>query len=171
MISLITVTESIFRRYLNQIMDIEQVSFPSPWSSHAFLEEVRNSISQFWLAREGDEVKGYICFWMYGDEIHLMNVAVHPLSRRAGIGSYLVRQMLDFALSRHIEKIWLEVRPSNLIALRLYEKLGFKEAGRRRKYYTDTNEDAIVMALSLDGFEQASYNMDASLGYGQRKAV
>ena len=78
-----------------------------------------------------------------------MNIAVTPSHRRNGLGSYLLIQMINTGISHGMRRAWLEVRPSNRAARRLYEKAGFKEIDRRPRYYNDTNEDAIVMSLSL----------------------
>ncbi len=147
MISLINITQEAFTLYHDQIMAIEEVSFPSPWKARAFLEETRNPVSHFWALKEGEQILGYICFWMYAGEVHLLNIAVHPERRRQGLGMVLVEKMKQFALSQNAQRIYLEVRPSNLAARRLYLRTRFEEKGRRKRYYTDTGEDAIIMAF------------------------
>jgi ribosomal-protein-alanine N-acetyltransferase len=149
MISLIDITNENFHRYQADILETERDSFPSPWSSHAFRQEINRAVSHLWALISDDALAGYICFWMVSGEIHLMNLAVHPLRREKGLGFYLLTQMIETGKSHGVESIWLEVRPSNRIARLLYEKAGFREIGRRPRYYTDTNEDAIVMSLPL----------------------
>jgi len=78
-----------------------------------------------------------------------MNIAVHPGRRRKGLGRLLLGRMIEFAKSKMIRVVWLEVRPSNVTARKLYEKMGFTETGRRPRYYTDTKEDAVIMCLPL----------------------
>jgi ribosomal-protein-alanine N-acetyltransferase len=78
-----------------------------------------------------------------------MNIAVRPGLRRQGLGRMLLGRMIAFAKSERVCAVWLEVRPSNVIARKLYEKMGFTEAGRRPKYYRDTQEDAIIMCLPV----------------------
>ena len=135
--------------HLNRILDIENLSFPTPWSRKSFLEEVGNPISRFWGVLAEQVLQGYICFWMFANENQLINIAVHPEKRNQGLGHYLLTKMIEESISMGVKKIWLEVRPSNLKAKRLYTRFKFAEAGRRPRYYRDTNEDAIVMSLSL----------------------
>jgi ribosomal-protein-alanine N-acetyltransferase len=149
MISLINVTEDNFHKFQDHILEIEESSFPTPWSVNAFWEEVKKSISHLWVLMINQELAGYACFWMFPDEIHLMNIAVHPRRRGKGLGYYLLSKIIGLGISDGITKVWLEVRPSNLMARILYKKAGFKEVDRRRRYYTDTKEDAIVMSRSL----------------------
>jgi ribosomal-protein-alanine N-acetyltransferase len=144
---LVQVTSDNIAHYLEEIVAIEIQSFISPWSPNAFLEEVHNPVSQFWLVETDRIVAGYVCFWIFCQEIQLLNLAVHPLKRHAGLGRLLMRQMFELGAAEQTKAIWLEVRPSNESARRLYENLGFKEVGRRPGYYRDTYEEAIVMRL------------------------
>jgi len=86
---------------------------------------------------------------MVVDEVHIMNIAIRADMRRKGMAKLLLSELIRLAKSRDMSKIWLEVRPSNKAALSLYKKMGFKKVAIRKKYYSDTNEDAIVMALDL----------------------
>ena len=149
MISLVDITPNNFHRFQGDILEIERVSFPSPWSLSAFRQEVNCPLSRLWALLINTSFAGYICFWMFGGEIHLMNIAVHPLKRGNGLGSHLLNRMIAEGIAKGVETAWLEVRPSNVAAKGLYEKVGFKEISRRPQYYRDTNEDGIVMALSL----------------------
>ena len=149
MISLVNITAENIHRFLDDILEIERFSFPSPWSSTAFHQETNRRVSYFWALLADGAFLGYICFWMFSGEIHLMNIAVHPKKRGKGVGSHLLAKMIEAGKSEGAETAWLEVRPSNLMARCLYKKTGFKETGRRPRYYDDTNEDAIVMSLSL----------------------
>jgi ribosomal-protein-alanine N-acetyltransferase len=78
-----------------------------------------------------------------------LDIAVHPLKRHTGLGRLLMRKIFELGAAAKVKAVWLEVRPSNEMAGRLYESLGFKEVGRRPGYYRDTNEEAIVMRLNL----------------------
>ena len=149
MIRLIEITTENYQDYLDQILQIENVSFTSPWSINAFKAEIKNPSCHLWGLTTGKVLLGYICFWMFDSEIQVINVAVHPKNRRQSLGYYILTKTIEASLSKGIRHIWLEVRPSNLPARKLYEKLGFKKVGRRPRYYTDTNEDAIVMSLAL----------------------
>lgn len=132
---------------LDQVMTIENVSFPSPWSLSAFERELKNPWSVAWVCELGERVVGYIIAWKVADEFHIINLAVAPQVRKQGIGKSLLR----YALENAEGCVWarLEVRRSNWIAQALYRKLGFQEIGIRKQYYTDENEDAIVMEKYL----------------------
>jgi ribosomal-protein-alanine N-acetyltransferase len=149
MISLINVRSDNIAHYLKDIVEIENNSFISPWNPNAFLEEVHNPVSQLWLVEEDRMVAGYVCFWVFCQEIQLLDIAVHPLKRHTGLGRLLMRKIFELGAAAKVKAVWLEVRPSNEMAGRLYESLGFKEVGRRPGYYRDTNEEAIVMRLNL----------------------
>jgi ribosomal-protein-alanine N-acetyltransferase len=149
MISLVVITDKKFHRYETDILAIERASFSSPWTSLVFRQEINRPGSHLWALIIDDFLAGYICFWLLSAEIHLTNMAVHPLKRERGIGLELLTRMLKIGVFHGAESAWLEVRPSNRIARRLYGKAGFKEVDRKPKYYTDTNEDAIVMSLPL----------------------
>ena len=159
MTSLVDITVKNSRNYLESILEIENLSFPSPWSLEAFKEEIRNPISHLWGLTVDEVLTGYICFWMFDIEIQLIDLAVHPRERGKGFGHYLLTKMIEAGVSEGKKYIWLEVRPSNLAALRLYEKSGFDPVDRRPQYYADTHEDALVMALMLSskrGYRLAS---------------
>lgn len=147
--TLVDITPDNLRRLKKALLAIENASFPSPWSLQAFREEARRPMSFLWGLIEDGSLVGYACFWLLVREIHLMNIAVHPERRGRGLGSYLLSRIMEEGRTRRVETVWLEVRPSNRNAIRLYRKLGFKEIHRRPRYYTDTHEDAIVMSLRL----------------------
>ena len=149
MISLIEINKENILQYREQILAIERVSFPTPWSGDAFDKEVRRNISHLWALVNDGALLGYVCFWIFADEIHLMNIAVHPERRGKGLGRHMLAKVLDRGSAQGVSVTWLEVRPSNLAARLLYGSAGFREIGRRPRYYTDTNEDAIVMSLTL----------------------
>jgi ribosomal-protein-alanine N-acetyltransferase len=155
MISFVKITKKNYRFYLDRIIEIEKFSFLSPWSQNAFIEEIGNSISYLWGLTADKILAGYICFWMYESEIQLINIAIHPQQRKKGFGHYLLKKMINEGISRDMRNVWLEVRPSNIVARNLYRRLGFEELGRRPGYYRDSNEDAIVMALTLSELEMA----------------
>lgn len=144
---LVKITQKNFLIYQAQILEIERRSFPTPWSVNAFVAEIRKPISNLWALTIDKILWGYMCFWMFDREIQLVNIAVHPLKRGQHHGQSLLEKMLEIGIQHGIHYIWLEVRPSNQAAKNLYYKFGFREIGRRPRYYPDTNEDAIVMAL------------------------
>ncbi len=145
---LIEVTSENFSMYRQRIMDIERSSFFSPWPAWSFNSELRNPLSRLWAVADEVGIAGFACFWTVAGEIHLLNIAVDPRRRGKGAGSFLLGRLLEEGGNTGVERIWLEVRPSNSAALRLYRKAGFITEGRRARYYGDTGEDAIVMSLS-----------------------
>jgi len=139
-----------FYLFQDEILDIENRSFKSPWSQKAFESEIKKNTSHLWALVSGERIMGYVCFWMFAMEIQIINIAVHPEKRRLHYGYLLLSKIIEESQNHGIREIWLEVRPTNHQAISLYEKIGFKEIGRRPKYYTDTNEDAILMALKIE---------------------
>lgn len=136
---------------LDEVLAIERVSFSMPWSRGAFLYEMQqNRVARCWVMRDGPRVVGYLCLWEVSDEVHITNLAVHPPERRRGIARALLGNVLEKARRQHLRIVVLEVRPSNQEARRLYESFGFQVIGRRRGYYYDTGEDALVMEARLE---------------------
>ncbi len=143
------------RADLDEVLAIERASFSMPWSRGAFLYEMeQNQVARCWVMREDGRVVGYICVWEVADELHITNIAVHPAARRRGIGRRLLQQVIGEARGKGLRVVALEVRPSNVEARALYESFGFRVVGRRRGYYYDTGEDALVMEATLEGGER-----------------
>ena len=139
---------------LDEVLAIERASFSMPWSRGAFLYEMQqNRVARCWVMREAGRALGYLCLWEIADELHITNIAVHPTWRRQGIGRTLLQGVLDDARQRKLRLVVLEVRPSNTEARTLYEGFGFRVIGRRRGYYYDTGEDALVMETDLQTSE------------------
>jgi len=135
---------------LDEVLVIEHASFSMPWSRGAFLYEMQqNRVAKCWVMRDGARVAGYLCLWEIADEIHITNVAVHPAWRRRGIARGLLTGVLEDARRRRVRLVILEVRPTNTEARELYASFGFRVVGRRRGYYYDTGEDALVMQAEL----------------------
>lgn len=139
------------RRDLPEILAIERLSFSQPWTRAMFLEELAKMPPTLYVYRPvpSEPLRGYICFWTVAGELQLVNIAVHPEHRGAGVGWRLMEFLLEEARRRQAEKIFLEVRPSNAPALGLYARLGFEVLYRRPRYYTPENEDALVMSLTV----------------------
>jgi ribosomal-protein-alanine N-acetyltransferase len=138
---------------LSAVTEIERASFSSPWSERAFVEEFDNPLSHFWILvradRAGSEgVVGYICVWVFHDEIHVMNLATHPSHRRKGVARRLLNHAMAHSSRQGALNVVLEVRTSNHAAQQLYRAFGFRVVGRRSNYYKDTGEDALVMMKS-----------------------
>jgi ribosomal-protein-alanine N-acetyltransferase len=138
---------------LDALLAIENQSFTSPWPRQHFHGEFNQPYSFTLLARlantPGDEIAGYIIYWLVIDELHILNIAVHPCYRRQGIARGLIREVMRLAKNKETRTAWLEVRPSNTQALSLYQSLGFQTAMTRKRYYSDTGEDALILTCSL----------------------
>ncbi len=138
------------RADLDRVVEIERESFSIPWSRGAFQYEIeQNRVARCWTGRVDGEVIGYLCLWEIGEEVHITNVAVARAWRRQGIARSMLTEILDGARRRGLRMVFLEVRPTNVEALGLYEALGFHVIGRRKGYYYDTGEDALVMEAEL----------------------
>ena len=133
---------------LPAILDIERVSFPSPWSLLSFERELATAWAVPTVAVEpaagGMRLVGYACAWNVADEVQLLNVAVHPARRRGGIGETLVRAVQEHATARGARSVVLEVRVANVPARRLYARLGFRMTALRRGYY-GAGQDGMLM--------------------------
>lgn len=134
---------------LEEILSIENVSFPNPYSLKLFQTELFLDIAHLLVAKNRGEVTGYIDFWHVGPEIHLVNIAVHPEWRRQGIAESLMTTMIRYGEENHVEEIYLDVRVSNKSAIGLYEKYGFKTSAVRKGYYKNNQEDALVMRKGM----------------------
>lgn len=134
---------------LEEVLSIEKASFPTPWSEQMFLEELRFPLCHDLVACDEEGVAGYISFAVVVDEIHLRNIAVRSDRRRCKIASKLLRRMIGISFKKGAVWGTLEVRKSNLQAIRLYKKFGFMIEGIRPSYYYDTHEDALIMCVDL----------------------
>jgi ribosomal-protein-alanine N-acetyltransferase len=134
------------RRHLRQVLRIEGQVYPRPWSSALFLQEIAHRYDRVYLvARLGGQVLGYGGLMTSGLEGHITNVAVDPAYQGSSLGTRLMLGLMEAAIDRGGKTVSLEVRKSNEVAQRLYEKFGFQPVGVRRGYYVETGEDALVM--------------------------
>ena len=131
--------------HVAQVAALEKICFSDPWSEKSVASELDNKLA-FWLvATEGETVAGYIGSQTVLDETDMMNVAVHPDFRRQGIAEALVNELVENLKKMGSHCLTLEVRASNAPAIALYEKLGFREIGRRKNYYRNPREDALIL--------------------------
>jgi ribosomal-protein-alanine N-acetyltransferase len=146
------VVEAMRLEDLGEVQRIEQASTSTPWPENAFRSELTsNRLASYLVARSGGGIVAYGGMWLMVDEAHITIFAVHPAWRRQRIGERLLLAFLDLARDRHAREATLEVRLSNFPARRLYEKYGFRPVGLRPRYYSDNNEDALIMTtLSFD---------------------
>ena len=139
------IIEKMNSSHVAQIAQLEKICFSDPWSEKSVASELDNKLA-FWLvAAEGDTVAGYIGSQTVIDETDMMNVAVHPDFRRQGIAEALVNTLVENLKKMGSRCLTLEVRASNAPAIALYGKLGFAEIGRRKNYYRNPREDALIL--------------------------
>lgn len=141
---------------IDTVLDIETVSFPSPWGRVSFEGELSEKTSRSLVIKKRQQEKparviAYLCFRLLEDEMHIMNLAVDPDYRRRGVATFLLGYGLRLANRYGAKRAFLEVRASNHAAIKLYRKMDFCEAGRRQRYYLETQEDAVVMIYDMVG--------------------
>lgn len=130
------------------VSDLDHKSFSLPWPERSFRFEVTdNPASRSWVAELDGQVVGMIVVWLLVDEAHVATLATHPDFRRQGVGKRLLAHALREAMQEGARSSFLEVRESNLAAQEMYLKFGYAATGRRRRYYKDNGEDAILMNL------------------------
>ncbi|HHY40954.1 MAG TPA: ribosomal protein S18-alanine N-acetyltransferase [Syntrophaceticus sp.] len=144
------VNNGVFIRFMEkgdieEIMLIEKCSFPAPWSAKAFLNELQNKFARYFVLVEQGKVIGYAGMWLFARESHITTIAVHPNYRNQGYGRMLMNFLIEYSRQEDVDTMILEVRTSNIPAIKLYSSLGFKKIGIRKNYYLETQEDAIVM--------------------------
>lgn len=132
------------------IVAIEQEAFTAPWTAEAFHNElVQNLFAKYMVMERAGEVLGYGGMWLIVDEAHVTNIAVREAFRGRGLGERLLREMMKTAHFLGARRMTLEVRVTNERAQRLYRKLGFSPSGLRPGYYSDNQEDALIMWADL----------------------
>lgn len=144
------IIETMNATHVAQIAQLEKICFSDPWSEKSVASELNNPLALWLTAVEGERVTGYIGSQTVMDETDMMNVAVHPDFRRRGIAEALVNELVARLKSRESRSLTLEVRASNLSAITLYEKLGFSQIGRRKNYYRNPREDALILRKEWD---------------------
>lgn len=137
--------ELMNKSHIDGIMEIEKDSFAIPWSRASVEKELSNNLAIYVVAVENEKVMGYGGMWHVVNEGHITNIAVHKDYRRRGIGNIIVNKLIEIAEKKEMIGLTLEVRKSNVPALELYRKNGFKLEGIRPEYYEDNKEDAYIM--------------------------
>lgn len=139
---------------LPTVLEIEAASVPTPWSAEGYTHELtRNPLACYrvleWQPQPdvAPTLIGYAGYWLIADEVHISIIAVHPAWRGLGLGEWLLLDLLRAAWAYRPLLATLEVREHNHVAQNLYAKLGFSLSGRRRRYYKDTGEDALLMTV------------------------
>jgi ribosomal-protein-alanine N-acetyltransferase len=136
---------------LDAILEIEGASFPSPWPRAVFERELKNAWSHVDVLLEADgRLAGFVVYWVVADELHLLNIAIRPDLRRKGLARSALHYLERVCLERDLTYLTLEVRVSNAAAVSLYESEQYRVIHRRKNYYVDEPEDALVMAKVLE---------------------
>lgn len=138
-------------RHLEPVLDLEEASFPHPWSRAVFQAEIISprALPLVALTLPNEKLIAYLILWQEPGEVQVQNLAVDPLYWRRGVARHLLGLGLEEAKKRGLDRAVLEVRPSNIAARRLYASLGFRETGRKPGYYRPEGEDAICLACRL----------------------
>jgi len=140
--------EKMGREHLDEVLLIETSSSLTPWTKEMFLEELRNPLAHSFIYRvdeaQGPLLAGFICFKNIGEESELLNIAVHPLYRRKGIGRKLMQFYMELGRAKQIKTFYLEVHVSNPSAIRLYQEFSYQPVGMRKKFYQG-KFDALMM--------------------------
>lgn len=134
---------------LDELMIIEKDSFSLPWSRQAYEAELQNQYANYLVCDWQGEVAAYVGMWTIFEEAHITNVAVARKFRRMGMGQILMLEEEKLAIAKQATQMLLEVRPSNIAALTMYNQLGYLPTSLRKQYYSDNQEDAIIMTKYL----------------------
>jgi len=132
-------------QYLEDIDEINRLSFSDPWSKSLIAQDMSNPSSFYAVATEDGIAVAYAGMTVIAGEANITNIAVHPKRRREHIGEILLEKLIEYCIENNLLLITLEVRRSNIAAISLYRKMGFSIEGERRKYYSDNGEDALIM--------------------------
>ncbi|QSJ17619.1 ribosomal protein S18-alanine N-acetyltransferase [Nostoc sp. UHCC 0702] len=158
MITLDLKLQSLTSEDVNAILELDKACFGGLWSLEGYqreLESPNSDLLGLFSSVSGTKLLGMGCFWSILEEAHITILAIHPQYHRQGLGQALLYSLLKTACDRGLERATLEVRVSNLAAISLYQKFGFQTAGRRRGYYQDNGEDALILWLS--GLQQPQF--------------
>lgn len=135
---------------VDQVHNVEEISFATPWSKEAFINELeQNKYATYIVLEVEGVIVGYCGVWLVIDEAHITNIAILPEFRGKKLGEFLFKHVVDFAKKNGATLLSLEVRVSNIVAQKLYRKFGLVPGGIRKNYYVDNQEDAVVMWVNL----------------------
>lgn len=133
-----------------QVLEVERASFPTPWTTDIFYQEiVDNKHAHYYVIEVDKKIVGYVGMWIVIDDAQITNIAISPEYRGKHYGERLFQFVIQLLLSLNVKRLSLEVRVSNIVAQKLYRKFGLVPGGIRKNYYTDNGEDAIVMWINL----------------------
>ena len=130
---------------VKSVYEIEVLSFRTPWSYRSLMGELKNRVAHYTVLEQDGEIIGYCGMWVLFEEAHITNIAITPKERGNGYGKQLLHATMRVAASFGAEMMTLEVRETNAVAQRMYDEMDFSQQGRRKRYYTDTGEDALLL--------------------------
>lgn len=134
---------------LEAVLEIERASFLSPWNRAVFEQTLSSSVAAGYGAWVDGALAGYLLLYRGGPEAHILNVAIDPARRRQGLASLLLSHAMTDMRHKGAEEFFLEVREGNRAAIGLYRRHGFEVIGKRKRYYQETGEDALVMLMRI----------------------
>jgi len=147
------IIQPVCKHDIQEVLNIENKSFSSPWTRGMFLGELSNALSKAFIARRWDldiKVLGYLFYQIVAFEMHILNLAVHPSFRSMGIGKTLLVSSLEREKDNKAARYaFLEVRDNNTIAIQMYTRVGFKQIGIRKKYYAREGCNALIMGKPI----------------------
>ncbi len=158
--------QSLSHEYLCAILELDKACFGGLWTKEAYEREIDSpncDIYGLFSPKNPEKLLAMACFWSILEEAHITILAVNPQYQRQGMGAALLYFLIKTARARGLERATLEVRVSNQAAISLYKKFGFNTAGRRRRYYQDKGEDALI--LWLGGIHQPNFSETLALWY------
>ncbi|NLY71684.1 MAG: ribosomal protein S18-alanine N-acetyltransferase [Clostridiales bacterium] len=133
-------------RDIDALATLDKLCFTLPWDRSSFEFEIKENLKAIYLVADyNGKIIGYAGIWVILDEGHITNIAVHPDFRNRGLGTRLLSELIELSERRGAKRHTLEVSVANHSAISLYNKFGFETAGKREKYYEDTNEDALIL--------------------------
>ena len=136
---------------LDEVTYLEQILFSSPWTKEDFIYEINtNPFGHYVVIENEKQIVGYLGMWLMGDQSQITTIGVNQEMQGQGYGSQLMQYAIDLTCQRKYHNINLEVRVSNMGAIHLYEKYGFKNVALRKNYYEDTHEDAYLMIKEME---------------------
>lgn len=147
--------EPMTEAHIPQIAALEAASFSTPWSESSIRAELSNPYALWLTAMDGECLAGYLGVQFGPDGGDIMTVATDPVFRRRGVAKNLICAMTEILRAKRLQWLTLEVRPSNVSAVGLYKALGFREVGRRPRYYKKPTEDALLMTLFFEEEDHA----------------
>jgi len=147
--------EKMTTKHIDDVLEIEKASFPSPWTKTMFFQETGQEYSDCFVLMMNEEVVAYLSAWIVLDECTLNKITCRADLRRRGYGTMILKHLIQVVFEKGIKDLFIEVRESNHKAVAFYDKSGFVKTGVRKGYYSDTNEDAVLMSLNLEKYLEA----------------